>query len=205
MLKIHNIKFEWSNKIKFHFDYEINKGEIVTIEGKSGVGKSTLLDLIGGFLMPISGKILWEKKTIHDLPVNIRPISSIFQNNNLFDHLSCRMNASLGISSSGKLNKFEKNNLYEIFEELEISDLLERFPNEISGGQKARIVLARSLLSKKPIILMDEPVSSLDDETRVKTLKVIKKNILKYNMTLLIVSHNIEDRKLLSARKIKLA
>ena len=204
MLKIHNIKFEWSNNIKFHFNYEINKGEIVTIEGKSGVGKSTLLDLIAGFLMPLSGKILWEKKLIHDLPINLRPITSIFQNNNLFDHLTCQKNASLGISSSSKLNKVENNKLLDIFEELEISDLLDRYPNEISGGQQARIVLARSLLSKKPIILMDEPVSSLDDETRVKTLKVIKKNILKHNMTLLLVSHNIQDRKLLSARKIKL-
>ena len=204
MLDIKDIKFKWNENIKFHFNYKIKSGEIVTLEGKSGVGKSTLIDLIGGFIQPLSGKIIWKNKPIQYLPPNERPTSSIFQNNNLFEHLNCEMNASLGISPSGKLNFNERIKLNSIFEDLEIQNLKTRFPTEISGGQQARVSLARSLLSNKEIILMDEPVSALDDYTREKTLNVIKKNINKYRMTLILVSHNFQDREMLSARAIKL-
>ena len=204
MLDVSSIKFQWSNEVKFEFNLQISQGEIVTIEGPSGIGKSTLINLISGFLNPESGAIFWFNKRIDKLSPRDRPTSTIFQSDNLFEHLSCLQNASLGISPKGKISFEERVNLNNLFLELGISDLKDRKPNEISGGQQARVSLVRALLSQKPILLLDEPVSSLDQKTREETLNVLKQTSNKYKLTLIIVSHHNDDRKLLNARKIKL-
>ena len=204
MLDVNSIKFQWSNEVKFEFNLQINQGEIVTIEGPSGIGKSTLINLISGFLKPESGEIFWFNKRIDKLSPRDRPTSTIFQSDNLFEHFSCLQNASLGISPKGKISFEEQVNLNNLFLELGINDLKNRKPNEISGGQQARVSLVRALLSKKPILLLDEPVSSLDQKTREETLNVLKQTSKKYKLTLIIVSHHNDDRKLLNARQIKL-
>ena len=204
MLSLNNVQFSWSVEEKFEFNFSIKKGEVVTIEGPSGVGKSTLINLISGFLVPERGEILWLNKRIDNLQPNERPTSTIFQNNNLFEHLSCFDNVCLGVSSNLKISSREKENITSLFSELGITKIMERMPNEISGGQEARVSIIRALMTKKPILLLDEPVSSLDQETREETLKVIKKTSEKYNLTLVVVSHHRDDRRLLNARPIKL-
>ena len=205
MLDVTSVKFKWSNEVKFEFNLQINQGEIVTIEGPSGIGKSTLINLISGFLEPESGAIYWLEKRIDKLSPRDRPTSTIFQSDNLFEHLSCFQNASIGISPNRKISFEEQENINNLFLELGIGDLKDRKPNEISGGQQARVSLVRTLLSKKPILLLDEPVSSLDQKTREETLNVLKKASKKYKLTLIIVSHHNDDRKLLNARQIKLS
>ena len=204
MLSLNNVQFSWSIEEKFEFNISIKKGEVVTIEGPSGVGKSTLINLISGFLVPDRGEILWLNKRIDNLQPNERPTSTIFQNNNLFEHLSCFDNVCLGISAKLKISSREKENITSLFSELGITKIMERMPNEISGGQEARVSIIRSLMTKKPILLLDEPVSSLDQETREETLKIIKNTSEKYNLTLVIVSHHRDDRRLLNARPINL-
>jgi len=204
MLSLNNVQFSWSVEEKFEFNFSIKKGEVVTIEGPSGVGKSTLINLISGFLVPERGEILWLNKRIDNLQPNERPTSTIFQNNNLFEHLSCFDNVCLGVSSNLKISSREKENINSLFSELGITKIMERMPNEISGGQEARVSIIRALMTKKPILLLDEPVSSLDQETREETLKIIKKTSKKYNLTLVIVSHHRDDRRLLNARPINL-
>ena len=204
MLSLNNVQFSWSVEEKFEFNFSIKKGEVVTIEGPSGVGKSTLINLISGFLVPERGEILWLNKRIDNLQPNERPTSTIFQNNNLFEHLSCFDNVCLGVSSNLKISLREKENINSLFSELGITKIMERMPNEISGGQEARVSIIRALMTKKPILLLDEPVSSLDQETREETLKIIKKTSKKYNLTLVIVSHHRDDRRLLNARPINL-
>ena len=204
MLSLNNVQFSWSIEEKFEFNFSIEKGEVVTIEGPSGVGKSTLINLISGFLVPERGEILWLNKRIDNLQPNERPTSTIFQNNNLFEHLSCFDNVCLGVSGNLSISPREKENINSLFSELGIAKIMQRMPNEISGGQEARVSIIRALMTKKPILLLDEPVSSLDQETREETLKIIKNTSEKYNLTLVIVSHHRDDRRLLNARPIKL-
>ena len=204
MLKIENLEFSWPTKEKFQFNFFVKEGEIVTLEGPSGIGKTTLVNLIAGFLQPEKGEIYWHKERIDSLDPVERPVSTIFQTDNLFEHLSCFQNVSLASSSDGKISNSRVEQINNYFLEMGIGNLQSRFPGEISGGQQARVSIVRALLANKPILLLDEPVSSLDERTRFETLEVIKKTALKYNLTLIIVSHQKEDRKFLNARQIRL-
>jgi len=204
MLIIENLEFSWPTKEKFQFNFFVKEGEIVTLEGPSGIGKTTLVNLIAGFLQPEKGEIYWHKERIDSLDPVDRPVSTIFQTDNLFEHLSCFQNVSLSSSSDGKISNSRVEQINNYFLEMGIGNLQSRFPGEISGGQQARVSIVRALLANKPILLLDEPVSSLDERTRFETLEVIKKTALKYNLTLIIVSHQKEDRKFLNARQIRL-
>ena len=191
-------------KKKFQFNFSVKEGEIVTLEGPSGIGKTTLVNLIAGFLQPEKGEIYWHKERIDSLDPVERPVSTIFQTDNLFEHLSCFQNVSLASSSDGKISNSRVEQINNYFLEMGIGNLQSRFPGEISGGQQARVSIVRALFGKQTILLLDEPVSSLDERTRFETLEVIKKTALKYNLTLIIVSHQKEDRKFLNARQIRL-
>ena len=204
MLIIKNLEFSWPTKEKFQFNFFVKEGEIVTLEGPSGIGKTTLINLIAGFLQPEKGEIYWHKERIDSLDPVDRPVSTIFQTDNLFEHLSCFQNVSLALLSDGKISSSRVEQINNYFLEMGIGNLQSIFPGEISGGQQARVSIVRALLANKPILLLDEPVSSLDEKTRFETLEVIKKTALKYNLTLIIVSHQKEDRKFLKARQIRL-
>ena len=171
------------------FNLNVKAGERVAIIGESGAGKSTLLNLIAGFEFPAQGEIwLNEKNHTRSAPYE-RPVSMLFQENNLFPHLTVQQNLALGIKPSLKLTALEQEKIEQVACSVGLGDYLERLPNSLSGGQKQRVALARCLLRDKPILLLDEPFSALDQKLRVEMLALIAKLCDEKDLTLLLVTH----------------
>ncbi len=199
MLKIENLKYEYEN-MKFHFNLEAKNGEITAILGKSGSGKSTLLSLIAGFISPISGDIKLNNSSIVKQEIHKRDLSILFQENNLFAHLSLYDNIALGINPKLKLNELEKQELEKIAKKFQIDTILSHLPSEVSGGQKQRAALCRTILQKKSLLLLDEPFSALDKELKDELLEEIKQIAIKNNLAVLMVSHSLEDAKKVASK-----
>ena len=171
------------------FNVSVNAGERVAIIGESGAGKSTLLNLIAGFEFPHQGEIwLSDKNHTRSAPYE-RPVSMLFQENNLFPHLTVQQNLALGLKTSLKLTALEREKIEQVACSVGLGDYLQRLPNSLSGGQKQRVALARCLLRDKPILLLDEPFSALDQKLRVEMLVLIAKLCDKKHLTLLLVTH----------------
>ncbi|PRL65853.1 thiamine ABC transporter ATP-binding protein [Haemophilus influenzae] len=171
------------------FNLNVKAGERVAIIGESGAGKSTLLNLIAGFEFPAKGEIwLNDKNHTRSAPYE-RPVSILFQENNLFPHLTVQQNLALGIKPSLKLTALEQEKIEQVACSVGLGDYLQRLPNSLSGGQKQRVALARCLLRDKPILLLDEPFSALDQKLRVEMLALIAKLCDEKDLTLLLVTH----------------
>lgn len=171
------------------FNLNVKAGERVAIIGESGAGKSTLLNLIAGFEFPAQGEIwLNDKNHMRSAPYE-RPVSMLFQENNLFPHLTVQQNLALGIKPSLKLTVLEQEKIEQVACSVGLGDYLQRLPNSLSGGQKQRVALARCLLRDKPILLLDEPFSALDQKLRVEMLALIAKLCDEKDLTLLLVTH----------------
>ena len=167
----------------------VNAGERVAVIGESGAGKSTLLNLIAGFEFPHQGEIwLNDKNHTRSAPYE-RPVSMLFQENNLFPHLTVQQNLALGLKPSLKLTALEREKIEQVACSVGLGDYLQRLPNSLSGGQKQRVALARCLLRDKPILLLDEPFSALDQKLRVEMLVLIAKLCDEKHLTLLLVTH----------------
>ena len=148
---------------------KIEKSEIFSLLGSSGCGKSTLLRIIAGFEKPDEGRILLEGKDITKLPPYVRPLNIMFQNYALFPHLNVTNNIQFGLKEE-KISKEEINHrVNEILNLLELNGLEKRKINEISGGQQQRVALARCLVKKPKLLLLDEPLAALDKQLRVQT------------------------------------
>ena len=171
------------------FNLIVNAGERVAVIGESGAGKSTLLNLIAGFEFPHQGEIwLNDKNHTRSTPYE-RPVSMLFQENNLFPHLTVQQNLALGLKPSLKLTALEREKIEQVACCVGLGDYLQRLPNSLSGGQKQRVALARCLLRDKPILLLDEPFSALDQKLRVEMLVLIAKLCDEKHLTLLLVTH----------------
>ena len=205
MLEIKNLRFSYpSSEGEFAFDLTVDRGEIAVVQGRSGIGKSTLLNLIAGFLTPSTGQILWQGDDLTALPPQKRPLSMIFQDGNLFDHLSCRNNVALGLNPSLSLTSEQWQAVDNALHALGILPLKNRKPLEISGGQQQRVALARALIRAEwqdcHLLLFDEPFSALDTETRLDCIEVVKTLVKNKSMAALMVSHDPEDAKRLAAK-----
>lgn len=204
MITLNNITFSYDlqTQVLENFHLNIKPGEIVAIQGKSGQGKSTILRIIAGLEQPISGEVLIDGENVSNIPTNKRRVGFVFQNHALFPHLTIRKNIEYGLYAFSKQEKTDLVN--EISEKVEIKDLLERYPHEISGGQKQRVAIARSLVLKPSVLLLDEPFTALDQELKDAIRKDIKKILEMFEITTLLVTHDIEDAKALNARVINL-
>ena len=188
MIRLDNV-FLADDTLPMTFDLQVAAGERIAIIGPSGAGKSTLLNLIAGFVLPTQGNI-WLNGENHTRSAPYeRPVSMLFQENNLFPHLSVQQNLALGLKTSLKLTSLEQDQIERVADAVGLTSFLSRLPNSLSGGQKQRVALARCLLRDKPILLLDEPFSALDPELRMDMLNLIDELCHSKNLTLLLVTH----------------
>lgn len=192
-LLFNNITFRYDKEnILENYTFNVDKYEILLIKGKSGIGKSTILNLIAGFEKPCSGEILLDGVDITNEKIEKRNIGYLFQEYALFPHLNVYQNISYGISH---LNKKEiEKRVSELLDIVQMKGFEKRYPNDLSGGEKQRIALARSLANRPKLLLLDEPFSSLNKELKDK-LRIDLRNILKsQKITAIIVSHDSDDK-----------
>ena len=188
MIRLDNV-FLADDALPMTFDLQVAAGERIAIVGPSGAGKSTLLNLIAGFVLPTQGNI-WLNGENHTRSAPYeRPVSMLFQENNLFPHLTVQQNLALGLKTSLKLTALEQDQIERVADAVGLTSFLSRLPNSLSGGQKQRVALARCLLRDKPILLLDEPFSALDPELRLDMLNLIDELCHSKNLTLLLVTH----------------
>ncbi|HAT3904313.1 TPA: thiamine ABC transporter ATP-binding protein ThiQ [Citrobacter koseri] len=204
MLKLTDITWLYHH-LPMRFTLSVARGEQVAVLGPSGAGKSTLLNLIAGFLTPASGTIMIEGQDHTTTPPSRRPVSMLFQENNLFSHLNVQQNIGLGLNPGLKLNAAQREKLHHIARQMGIENLLERLPGELSGGQRQRVALARCLVREQPVLLLDEPFSALDPALRQEMLALVSDVCRDQQLTLLMVSHSVEDAARIASRSIVVA
>ncbi len=168
-------------------------GSRTAIIGPSGAGKSTLLSAIAGFLAPARGRILWAGEDLADQPAGLRPVTILFQDQNLFPHLTVAQNLGLGLRPDLRLSSADHARIAEALERTGLQDLGQRRPAELSGGQASRAALARALLRARPILLLDEPFAALGPAQRGEMLALVIEVAATTNATVLMVTHDPDD------------
>lgn len=181
----------------FGFDLAFRGGVVTALMGPSGSGKSTLLNLIAGFEMPASGRIRIGEQDVTALSPAARPVSMVFQENNLFGHLSVENNVGLGKSPSLKLDVKDREAIAEALVRVGLAGKARRMPRELSGGERQRVALARVLVRERPVLLLDEPFASLGPALRDDMIELVRALQEERQMTVVFVTHHPED-----ARKI---
>ncbi|WP_029653586.1 ATP-binding cassette domain-containing protein [Marinobacter daepoensis] len=198
MLEINQLCFRYApNETQWRFNITVPKGQCLAIQGPSGSGKSTLLSLIAGFLSPDEGQIFWDQHPIHTLYPWQRPVTSVFQEHNLFEHLDVFSNIGLGIHPGLKLTPSQRKAIDSGLERTGLAGFGARMPGELSGGQRQRVALLRALLRQQPILLLDEPMTGLDPETRAILYDMVLEEKQR-GVTMLLASHDNEERRTLA-------
>ncbi|TCM87594.1 ATP-binding cassette domain-containing protein [Rhodovulum steppense] len=174
-------------------DLAIETGRIIALLGPSGAGKSTLLDVIAGFLPPTSGRVLWNDADLAPLPPGARPVSMLFQDNNLFPHLSAAQNVGLGLRPDLRLSADQRSAVDLALTRVGLEGLGARKPAELSGGQRSRVALARMLLRGRPLMLLDEPFAALGPALKAEMLGLVAELARETGATVLLVTHDPAD------------
>ena len=174
-------------------DLEVARGARVGVIGPSGAGKSTLLGAISGFVPVQSGQMMWEGASLLALSPSARPVSILFQDNNLFPHLTVAENVALGLRPSLRLNAGERARVGDALARVGLGGMEGRRPAQLSGGQQGRVALARVLLRARPILLLDEPFAALGPALKAEMLRLVAEICDETGATLLMVTHDVSD------------
>ncbi|GLQ73480.1 thiamine import ATP-binding protein ThiQ [Vibrio penaeicida] len=194
ILSLQDVHYRYNDEL-FRFNLDVSEGDIVSLMGPSGAGKSTLLSLVAGFIQPQSGQILVAGQSVLGLPPHQIPLSMLFQENNLFAHLTVRENIGLGIEPSLRLSSKQKGQVEEAAVMVGNGDFLDRLPEQLSGGQKQRVALARCFVQPHSIWLLDEPFSALDPVIREEMLSLVQTLAKERNIAIVMVTHHVSDAK----------
>jgi len=194
LLSIRNVQYQYKNaNAVYSYTLEVQSQEVVAILGQSGSGKSTLLDIVAGFVEPNSGNISLDNKELIGLAVEKRPMTILFQSHNLFEHLSVQKNILLGVSKVLKDSIEEVEKVKDILKEVGLEKFEHTLASQLSGGQQQRVALARVLIRREPILLLDEPFTGLDEKTRIEMLDLVKKITVEQKLHTIMVTHDTED------------
>jgi thiamine transport system ATP-binding protein len=192
MLAIENCRLTWPDFVA-DYSLSVQAGHLCAVIGPSGGGKTTLLHMIAGFETPESGTLTFSGQNLLPLAPAKRPVAVVFQDHNLFPHLNVTQNVGLGIRPSLRLTDGEKLLIGETLESVGLEGFGSRRPGEMSGGQRQRVALARALVSGRPLILLDEPFSSLDPTLRRDMILLVDEMRRKRPVTILMTIHTPED------------
>jgi thiamine transport system ATP-binding protein len=191
-VRLDNVSFSYG-EAPLVFDVGFSSSQITAIMGPSGSGKSTLLNLVAGFETPRSGRVLIGGEDVSAVPPSARPVSMVFQENNLFAHLSVEQNVGLGRSPSLRLAEADRAEIAGALERVGLAGKQARLPRELSGGERQRVALARVLVRDRPVLLLDEPFASLGPALRDDMLDLVAGVHAERRMTVLFVTHQPED------------
>lgn len=203
MIKVEGIKCEYNNGTykQLLFDdvaFSIDDGEFVIITGTSGSGKTSLLKILSGMQKPNSGKVLWDDVDIYSLNANdlsdlkLGQSGFIYQDFMLIDEL----NAYDNIILPAKLhNTFDKKYIDNLIEKFNISSLLKKYPKVLSGGEKQRVAIVRSLVNRPRVLFCDEPTGSLDYKATIEIMEFLKSLNYEFGITIILVTHEMENLK----------
>lgn len=192
MLTLENICKSYNQKeVLKNISLSIQDGEIVSILGSSGSGKTTLLNSLLGIIPIDQGKIILNDKEITSLPIEKRGFNIVFQDYALFPHLSAYRNIVYGYRNNPTLSTQQE--VEDMIDLLELREHLNKQIDQLSGGQKQRVALARTLVMKPKVLLLDEPLSALDGVIRESIKETIRKIVREFNLTTIIVTHDPEE------------
>lgn len=192
MLEFRNVEITQGN-FSLSADFSIPDGSNVGIMGPSGAGKSTLLSVVGGFFAQSRGQVLWDGQPMDRLSPHDRPVANLFQDNNLFPHMTATQNIALGVRPSLKLTTEERERVDAALTTVGLSGMGGRKPSELSGGQQSRVALARVLVQSQPLVLLDEPFSALGPGMRKEMIGLARDVGARLDATVIMVSHDVED------------
>lgn len=208
-VSIENLCFSYPNTKTAaldNFSLQIERGEVISILGRSGSGKSTVLRLLAGLEMPAAGKVAIQEQVLFDDRTFLQPekrgIGMVFQDYALFPHMTVAENIFFGLFRMKKAEKQKR--LAEVLELVELEGYEKRYPHQLSGGQQQRVAIARALAPNPHLLLLDEPFSNLDAELQEKIRKELRDILKKANITSIFVTHDEKDAHILADRIVKI-
>lgn len=206
-VEIKGLKFKYKNsseEVIKNFNLQIAEGEIISILGESGSGKSTILRLVAGLEVPTGGMIKIGDKIMVDDSIFVEPekrgVGMVFQDYALFPHLTVEGNVKFGLKKMNSREKAER--LEEVLNLVNLSEYKTRYPYELSGGQQQRVALARALAPRPSLLLLDEPFSNLDKDLQAKIRDELKIILKTTGTTTIFVTHDRDDAQALADRAV---
>jgi thiamine transport system ATP-binding protein len=192
MLRLDNLVLS-QDDFRLTADWGVAPGERVAIIGPSGAGKSTLLSAIAGFFLPMSGRMLWQGRDLAGVPPGARPMTMLFQDQNLFPHLTLAQNLGLGVRVDLRLSRADAVRVDSALDRVGLSGMGERRAAQLSGGQIGRAALARALLRARPLMLLDEPFAALGPALKAEMLALVGEVAAENKAAVLMVTHDPRD------------
>ncbi|MGP9789746.1 thiamine ABC transporter ATP-binding protein [Roseinatronobacter sp. NSM] len=186
-------------------DLRLDAGTRTAVIGPSGAGKSTLLGAIAGFVPIASGRVTWNGQDMTAHAPSRRPISTLFQDNNLFAHLTVFANVALGLKPSLRVSAREQEQINAVLARVGLAGFGARKPAQLSGGQQGRVALARVLLRARPLLVLDEPFAALGPALKAEMLALVADICAQTNATLLMVTHDVGDARAIAEQTILVA
>ena len=181
----------------------VESGEVVAVVGPSGSGKSSLLAAIAG-IVAYSGRIAWDGTDLGELPVHRRGVGMVFQDGQLFPHRTVARNISFGMEMAGIDKATRERRTAELLELVDLEGFGDRAPDELSGGERQRVALARSLAPRPRILLLDEPLSSLDADLRTRLAVQVRDILRASGTTSIVVTHDLDEARTMATRLVRM-
>ena len=186
-------------------DWSVAPGERIALIGPSGAGKSTLLMAIAGFFPAAAGRVLWQGHDLADTAPGDRPLTILFQDQNLFPHLTLAQNLGLGLSPTLQLTAAQKAQIAQTLQQVGLAGMEARKPSQLSGGQQGRAALARALLRARPLLLLDEPFAALGPALKSEMLDLLEEVASATGAAVLMVTHDPADAKRFASKTVLVA
>ena len=200
VLNIEEICVQKGSFVLGPMDFSVQEEEILVLIGKTGAGKSILLETIAGFYQPRTGSVLYRGTAVRDIPIHQRNIGYLYQDYSLFPHMTVEANIGYCLRFQHMSRSEIREQVEQMARRFEIAHLLDQYPGTLSGGEQQRVALARALMMRPPLLLLDEPFSALDPVTKQGLYQMLREIHREFHCAILFVTHDFSEAEQLADR-----